>query len=147
MLVVDDDPEIIRYLRELLSARYNVICMHDADSAFNAIKKDAPDIVISDVVMPGKTGYELCREIKGSLQLSHIPVILLTAKANVDDQVEGLDCGADAYVTKPFEPQYLSALVNSQIKNREKIKSMLSQATKVGSLEENVISEQDNAFM
>ena len=147
VLVVDDDPEIIRYLRELLSARYNVICMHDADSAFNAIKKDAPDIVISDVVMPGKTGYELCREIKGSLQLSHIPVILLTAKANVDDQVEGLDCGADAYVTKPFEPQYLSALVNSQIKNREKIKSMLSQATEVASLEENVLSEQDNAFM
>ena len=147
VLVVDDDTEIVRYMRELLSAQYNVIYKYDADSAFNAIKKDAPDIVISDVVMPGKTGYELCRDIKGSLQLSHIPVILLTAKANVDDQVEGLDCGADAYVTKPFEPQYLLALVNSQIKNREKIKSMLSQATEVASLEENVLSEQDNAFM
>ncbi|MGM9748920.1 MAG: helix-turn-helix domain-containing protein, partial [Candidatus Cryptobacteroides sp.] len=120
---------------------------YDADSAFLAVKKDAPDIVISDVMMPGKSGYDLCREIKGSLQLSHIPVILLTAKANVDDQVQGLDCGADAYVTKPFEPQYLMALANSQIKNREKIKSMLSQATEVGSLDDNVLSEQDNAFM
>ncbi len=147
VLIVDDDTDVIRYMKELLSTQYNVIYKYDADSAFLAVKKDAPDIVISDVMMPGKSGYDLCREIKGSLQLSHIPVILLTAKANVDDQVQGLDCGADAYVTKPFEPQYLMALANSQIKNREKIKSMLSQATEVGSLDENVLSEHDNAFM
>ena len=76
-------------------------------------------MVISDVVMPGKTGYELCRQIKENIQLSHIPVILLTAKATVEDQVEGLGSGADAYVTKPFEPQYLIALIDSQLKNRE----------------------------
>ena len=119
MLIVDDDTDVVRYMKELLSTRYNVLYRYDADSAFLSVKKDAPDIVISDVMMPGKSGYELCRDIKGSLQLSHIPVILLTAKAGVDDQVQGLDCGADAYVTKPFEPQYLMALVNSQIKNRE----------------------------
>ncbi|MGM9792403.1 MAG: two-component regulator propeller domain-containing protein [Candidatus Cryptobacteroides sp.] len=147
VLIVDDDTDIIRYMKELLSTRYNVIYRYDADSAFLSVKKDAPDIVISDVMMPGRSGYELCRDIKGSLQLSHIPVILLTAKANVDDQVQGLDCGADAYVTKPFEPQYLMALVNSQIKNREKIKALLSQATEVSALDDNVLSEQDNAFM
>ena len=147
VLIVDDDTDVVRYMKELLATRYNVIYRYDADSAFLSVKKDAPDIVISDVVMPGKSGYELCRDIKGSLQLSHIPVILLTAKADVDDQVHGLDCGADAYVTKPFEPQYLMALVNSQIKNREKIRAVLSQATEVSSLDENVLSEQDNAFM
>lgn len=147
VLIVDDDTDVIRYMKELLSAHYNVICEYDADSAFLDVKKEAPDILISDVMMPGRTGYDLCRDIKGSLQLSHIPVILLTAKANVEDQVQGLDCGADAYVTKPFEPQYLLALVNSQIRNREKIKSLLSQATEVSSIDENVLSEQDNAFM
>ena len=147
MLIVDDDTDVIRYMKELLSTEYNVICKYDADSAFLSVKKDSPDIVISDVRMPGKSGYVLCKDIKSSLQLSHIPVILLTAKANVDDQVMGLDCGADAYVTKPFEPQYLLALVYSQIRNREKIRAMLSQATEVSSLDENVLSEQDNAFM
>ena len=147
VLIVDDDTDVVRYMKELLSTRYNVLYRYDADSAFLSVKKDAPDIVISDVMMPGKSGYELCRDIKGSLQLSHIPVILLTAKAGVDDQVQGLDCGADAYVTKPFEPQYLMALVNSQIKNREKIRALLSQATEVSALDDNVLSEQDNAFM
>ena len=147
VLIVDDDTDVIRYMKELLATRYKVIYKYDADSAFLAVKKDAPDIVISDVVMPGRSGYDLCRDIKGSLQLSHIPVILLTAKANVEDQVQGLDCWADAYVTKPFEPQYLMALAGSLIKNREKIRAMLSQATEVSSLDENVLSEQDNAFM
>lgn len=147
VLVVDDDADVIRYMKELFSPHYKVLCKYDADSAFMVLKEDAPDIVISDVVMPGKTGYDLCRQIKSSLQLSHIPVILLTAKANVDDQVQGLDCGADAYVTKPFEPQYLMALVNSQIRNREKIKSLLSRATEVTSIDENVLSAQDEAFM
>ncbi|MGN1232981.1 MAG: two-component regulator propeller domain-containing protein [Candidatus Cryptobacteroides sp.] len=147
VLIVDDDTDVVRYMKELLSTKYNVICKYDADSAFLSVKQDSPDIVISDVRMPGKSGYVLCKDIKSSLQLSHIPVILLTAKANVDEQVMGLDSGADAYVTKPFEPQYLLALVHSQIRNREKIRAMLSQATEVSSLDENVLSEQDNSFM
>lgn len=71
----------------------------------------------------------------------------LTAKSTVDDQVQGLDCGADAYVTKPFEPQYLLALIASQIKNREKVRMMLSEVTGIESIEENALSPQDNAFM
>ena len=147
ILVVDDDADVIHYMKELLSANYNVLSRFDADSAYVLMKEEAPDVVISDVVMPGKTGYELCRQIKENIQLSHIPVILLTAKATVEDQVEGLGCGADAYVTKPFEPQYLIALIDSQLKNREKIRSMLGESTAVENLEENVLSPQDNAFM
>ena len=76
-----------------------------------------------------------------------MPVILLTAKATVVDQVQGLDCGADAYVTKPFEPQYLLALIQSQLKNREKIRSILSKVTDVEELEDDALSPQDSAFM
>ena len=147
VLVVDDDADVAHWLNELLSPYYRVITRFDADSAYVFMKEEAPDVVVSDVVMPGKTGYELCRQIKDDIQLSHIPVILLTAKATVENQVEGLECGADSYVTKPFEPKYLLALIDSLLKNREKIKSMLGEATEVESLEENVLSPQDNAFM
>jgi AraC-like DNA-binding protein len=97
--------------------------------------------------MPGKTGYDLCRKIRENIQMSHIPVILLTAKAMVEDQVQGLDCGADAYVTKPFEPQYIMALIASQLRNREKVRQMLSHSTDIEEIEENALSPQDNAFM
>ena len=147
ILIVDDDADIIHYLKELLAPYYEVLCRFDADSAYVLLKEEAPDVIISDVVMPGKTGYELCRQIKENLQLSHVPVILLTAKATVGDQVEGLDCGADAYVTKPFEPQYLLALIQSQLKNREKIRAMLNVSTDVEELEEDALSPQDSAFM
>ena len=147
ILVVDDDTDIVNYLKEMLSHQYNVLTSFDADTAYVLMKEKAPDVVISDVVMPDKTGYDLCKKIKENIQLSHIPVILLTAMATVDDQVRGLDSGADAYVTKPFEPQYILALVASLLKNREKARAMLSEATDVQELEENVLSPQDNAFM
>ena len=147
ILVVDDDTDIVNYLKELLSVEYNVLTSFDADTAYTLMKEKAPDVIISDVVMPDKTGYDLCRKIKENIQLSHIPVILLTAMATVDDQVRGLDSGADAYVTKPFEPQYILALIASQLRNREKARVMLGEATGVQELEENVLSPQDNAFM
>ena len=81
------------------------------------------------------------------MQLCHIPVILVTAKATVENQVEGLNTGADAYVTKPFEPNYLLALIKSQLKNHEKVRSLLSRSTQTDEIEENVLSPQDNTFM
>ena len=147
MLIVDDDADVVHYLKELLSSQYEVLSRFDADSAYQVVKEEPVDIVISDVVMPGTTGYELCRLIKDNIQVSHIPVVLLTAKATVGDQVEGLDSGADAYVTKPFEPQYLLALIQSQLRNREKMRDMLNRATDVETLEENTLSPQDSAFM
>lgn len=138
---------MVHYLKALLSPYYRTICRFDADSAFKAMSEEAPDLVLSDVIMPGKSGYELCRQIKDDLQLCHIPVILVTAKATVENQVEGLDTGADAYVTKPFDPSYLLALIKSLLKNREKVRSLLSQSTQTDKIEENVLSPQDNAFM
>ena len=111
------------------------------------MQEEAPDLILSDVVMPDKDGYNLCREVKDNLQLCHIPVILVTAKATLANQVEGLNIGADAYVTKPFDPDYLLALVNSQLKNRDKVRNLLSQSTQTDKIEENILSPQDSAFM
>lgn len=147
VLVVDDDADVIHYMKELLSARYDVNCRFDANSAYKSMKEEAPDIVVSDVVMTGGSGYELCRRIREDIQLSHIPVILLTAKANVQDQVEGLDSGADAYVTKPFEPKYLLALIASLLKNREKLHVMLGNSTAVTQFDSGALLPQDSSFM
>jgi signal transduction histidine kinase/ligand-binding sensor domain-containing protein/DNA-binding response OmpR family regulator len=147
LLVVDDDTEVGHYLNILLSADYKVINRFDADSAMKTVEEEAPDLIISDVVMPGVSGYELCRRIKDDLQLCHIPVILVTAKTTVENQVEGLDAGADAYVTKPFDPYYLTALIKSQLKNRENVRKLLGRKTKTDKMDKDMLSPQDKAFM
>ncbi|MDR3226440.1 MAG: response regulator [Prevotellaceae bacterium] len=147
VLVVDDDTEVAHYLQTLLSPHYKIITRFDATTAFKIVKNDAPDLVISDVVMPGSSGYELCKMIKEDMQLCHIPVVLLTAKATIESQVEGLNTGADAYVTKPFDPNYLQALIKSQLKNRENTRNILSKSTQTDKIDENMLSPQDNSFM
>ena len=147
LLVVDDDTEIAHYLRALLSPFYRVICRFSADSALQTMQEEAPDLVLSDVVMPGKDGYAFCREIKSDLQLCHIPVILLTAKSSMDEQVKGLNIGADAYVTKPFDPDYLLALVRSQLDNRAKVRSLLGTVTQTDAQTQDMLLPQDASFM
>ena len=148
ILIVDDDTEIINYMRLLFAKDYRLITCLDADTALDEMRAEEPNLVLSDVAMPGKDGYELCQEIKQDIQLSHIPVILVTAKITAENQVEGLSVGADAYVTKPFDPAVLSALIQSQLKNRERIRKLLTKAT---TTEEegvdNALSGQDKHFM
>lgn len=147
ILVVDDDTEIVHYLQTLLSPHYRIVCRFDVDSALKVIREEAPDLILSDIIMPEKDGYQLCRAIKEDLQLCHIPVILVTAKSTIENQVKGLETGADAYVTKPFDPNYLIALINSQLKNRNKVRNLLGKTTQTDNIEENILSPQDNAFM
>jgi signal transduction histidine kinase/DNA-binding response OmpR family regulator len=148
ILVVDDDTEIINYMRMLFSHDYRLITCLDADTALEEMRAEEPNIVLSDVAMPGKDGYQLCQEIKQDIQLSHIPVILVTAKITAENQVEGLNVGADAYVTKPFEPAVLSALIQSQLKNRERVRKLLTKATTTEDEGvDNALSEQDKHFM
>ena len=147
VVVVDDDIDVANYVKVLLSPYYQVLVHFDADSALKALEEEAPDLVISDVVMPGMSGYELCEAIKGNLELSHIPVILVTAKVAVENQVQGLDKGADAYVTKPFNPSYLLALVKSLLENRDKLRQRLGSVTSTEDIEPEALSPRDNAFM
>ena len=148
IVVVDDDIDIANYLKMLLKPSYKVSVYFDGASALKGMEEeDAPDLVISDVVMPGMSGYELCEAIKGNLQLSHIPVVLVTAKVAVENQVQGLDKGADAYVTKPFQPAYLTALVKSLLENREKLHRQLGSVTTTEDIAPEALSPRDAAFM
>ena len=147
IVVVDDDIDVANYVKVLLSPYYQVLVHFDGESALKSLEEEAPDLVISDVVMPGMSGYELCEAVKGNLQLSHIPVILVTAKVAVESQVQGLDKGADAYVTKPFNPSYLLALVKSLLENRDKLRQRLGSVTSTEDIEPEALSPRDNAFM
>ena len=145
--VVDDDIDIANYLKVMLSGQYKVSVYFDAASALDGMAQDVPDLVISDVVMPGKSGYDLCEAVKGDLQLSHIPVVLVTAKVAVENQVAGLGKGADAYVTKPFQPAYLMALVKSLLENRDKLRHQLGSVTTTEEIAPEALSPRDSAFM
>lgn len=145
LLAVDDDPDILRYLETLFSGSYRMICAYGADEALQMAMDRAPDLVLSDVAMPGRDGFALCRDLKSNLQLSHIPVILVTAMGQVQSQVQGLDEGADAYVTKPFDPAYLKALVKSQLENRLRLQRLLDTATQTSEVD--TLSSRDRSFL
>lgn len=147
ILVVDDDPEVVHYLRTLLSPQYRVVYRFDAESALKAARDEEPSLILSDVVMPGMSGYELCHEVKQDIRLSHIPVVLVTAKTTAEDQVAGLESGAEAYVIKPFTPKVLLAIISSQLLNREKMKTILANATEADKMVEEMLSPQDRQFM
>ena len=139
---------VANYLRLILSDSYDVSCCFDADSALRKAKEEMPELILSDVMMPGKDGCELCRELKSNMVLSHIPVILVTAKASVDNQVAGLEAGADAYVTKPFEPKYLHAVIKSQLDKRHSLQEALNTSTSSEAAEhEEALPLQDKAFL
>ena len=120
ILVVDDNPDITEFLSAVLSSYYNVEISSNGAEAWKILNKEVYDLVISDVMMPVMNGIELCRKIKENLSTSHIPVILLTAKATKDDYVEGLESGADVYLEKPFSEDVLKAQIKSLFVNREK---------------------------
>lgn len=122
ILIVDDNRDLLEYLQMVLSPHYRVTCASNGKEAFGLLADSLPDLVISDVMMPIMDGVELCRRIKQDIQTSHVPVILLTAKAETGDYVEGLENGADLYIAKPFSSDIIKAQIQSLLLNRERIK-------------------------
>lgn len=119
VVVVEDDEEIRNYIHRELSGDYHVSGFTDGKGALHAILRSAPDLVISDIMMPEMDGITLCRKIKQNININHIPVILLTARSGEEDNLEGLSIGADAYIAKPFNMEILKKTVNNIILNRE----------------------------
>ena len=101
MLVIDDNSVVCTLVRTHLEPEYRVEEAHDGAEGYTLARTLLPDLVISDVMMPEVDGFELCRKIKQDPDIDHVPVVFLTARADLEDKVEGLDVGADAYLTKP----------------------------------------------
>lgn len=122
LLLVDDNEEILEFLEHELSEKYSIIKALNGQEALDILKENAVQLVISDIMMPVMDGFELCTIIKTNFDYSHIPVILLTARNTLQSKIEGLELGADAYIEKPFSPEYLQVQIANLLTNRNKIK-------------------------
>ena len=118
ILVIDDTPEVPALMRSVLSGQYRVLSADDGTQGLARARQELPDLVICDVMMPGLDGYELCRHLKQDPATQHIPLILLTARAERMMKIEGLECGADDYLVKPFDPDELQARIRSLLNLR-----------------------------
>ena len=123
VLIVDDDDEIRSFLCEEMASIYNVIDCADGKTAYQTLNKERVDIVVSDIMMPEIDGIELCRLIRQNVRISHLPIILLTAKGTDRDRIEGLQATADAYVTKPFNLALLQTLIGNLLMRQEKLRN------------------------
>ena len=123
--------EMRDYIKMLLDEDYNVIVAGDGEEALEKLKLNVPDMVLSDVVMNRMDGFELCQHIKASDDYGYLPVLLLTAKSDMDNRKHGIDCGADAYIGKPFDPYYLKSVVASILENRQRIQRIIRNMTHV----------------
>lgn len=127
ILIVEDNEELRKYLAMELSPDFHIIESSDGKQGFDMACEEFPDLIISDVMMPFTSGIELCEQLKSNLQTSHIPIILLSAKATIEDQIRGVKTGADLYITKPFSIRFLVAHVRQIIDSRQKLYYRLSQ--------------------
>lgn len=122
VLVADDNEGIRTYLKDLLRHDYKIIEAEDGVEALAMTNKLLPDLIISDVMMPQMDGIRLCQEVKGQITTSHIPVILLTARTSLDYELEGLQTGAEDYITKPFNPGIVKAKISNILESRKKLR-------------------------
>ncbi len=128
VLVVDDNPNMLSFVVRQLENSYIVLTATNGVEALEALDINEVTLIVSDVVMPRMDGFELCRVIKSKLDYSHIPIVLLTAKTNIQSKIEGLELGADAYIEKPFSVEYLQACIANLINSREKLRQAFTQS-------------------
>lgn len=128
VMVIDDDPSMLWFVSEIFTEKYNVLSFNNAQKALDSLEQRQPDLIISDVMMPDIDGLSFTSTIKQHKLWSHIPLILLSALHHEDDQVKGLESGADAYVTKPFNVKYLEKMVYHLIRREENLKEYYSSA-------------------
>lgn len=124
MLIVEDDEEIQAYLTAELSSAFNITCVNNGEEAISAIRKKLPAVIISDVMMPVMDGITMLKKIRHNTTMNNIPVILLTAKTSEQDNIEGLDVGADAYITKPFNIEILRRTALNLVKRQIQLKNI-----------------------
>jgi len=125
LLIVEDEPNLQDFLYNLLQHYYCIEKAYDGSEGLKKALESIPDIILADVMMPVMNGYELCEKIKSDLHTCHIPVILLTAKSNIDEQIEGMSAGADVYISKPFNPDYLISVLQGTILNRRRMQHII----------------------
>ena len=122
LLIVEDNEDVVQYIKSVLDELYTIKVAENGAEGIEMALENIPDIILSDVMMPEKNGFELCKILKSDFRTSHIPIVLLTAKADISAKISGLEQGADAYLTKPFNSRELKVRLQKLIELREKLK-------------------------
>lgn len=128
ILLVEDNVDILDFIEDNLISEYNIKKALNGKASLDILRNEVVDLIVTDVMMPIMNGFELCSIIKTDLELSHLPVIILTAKHTLQSKLQGLELGADVYIEKPFSPKYLKMQIGSLLENRNKIKMHFHQS-------------------
>ncbi|MGQ1788091.1 hybrid sensor histidine kinase/response regulator transcription factor [Saccharicrinis sp. GN24d3] len=146
LLIIDDEKDVRSFLKESLGNIYNIVLAVDGEDGFNKLMEYQPQLVICDVMMPHMSGYELCEKVKSDPETCHIPVILLTALENDDKMIEGLELGADDYITKPFSIKHLETRIKMLIENKQRLIEYFSKNSVIP--DDNLgIAKKDRSFL
>jgi DNA-binding NarL/FixJ family response regulator len=147
LLVVDDEPNLLRAVAACLKTEdYEVSTARSGQEALLQLAESVPDLIISDIRMPGMDGYKLARQLRGSPRTALVPIVFLTAKDETADRIEGFRAGIDAYLTKPFEPDELIAVVNAILHRVERTHSQIARLVSSGNLEDTSVTFQDEVL-
>ncbi len=147
LLIVEDNPEVRLYLTACLAKDYELLMAENGQEGIDLALEKVPDLIVSDVMMPIKDGFELCDTLKNDERTSHIPIILLTAKADFDSKISGLKKGADAYLTKPFQEQELLVRLDQLLILRNKLQERYKNLSEIASLPTSPKHEIEDAFI
>ena len=148
LLIVDDQDDILQFIKDEYSSLFKTIyTAHDGKEALDLIRQRMPNVVVSDIMMPRMNGFELCKTIKTDLELSSIPVILLTSRSDPKNQDIGYKMGADSFLPKPFDSKLLYKIIRSQLKNRFDIKRQYATSFFTAISEEQTFSAADEQFV
>ena len=148
ILIIDDNEEILWILQDILANDYHTITAKDSQEGLTLLTENLPNLIITDVMMPGQDGISLTKQIKLNPYTMHIPIVILSAKSGLDDKIEGIESGADAYIPKPFETQYIKAVIKQLIDKQQKLhKYYNSSASSFDYMDGKLISKENRNFI
>ncbi|MFK7968768.1 MAG: ATP-binding protein [Bacteroidia bacterium] len=145
LLIVEDNPDLVSYLKTALGEHYQLLIARDGEEGIAKAIEEVPDLILSDVMMPNKDGFELCETLKQDDRTSHIPIVLLTARSDAESRISGLARGADAYLPKPFDQKELMVRLENLIKLRQRLQARYQRNTVNSSQDET--TEKEDAFI
>lgn len=147
VLIVEDNQDVLYYIGSQLQDQYRLYYARNGEEGLNKANELMPDIIVTDLMMPEMDGYELCRQIRSSEILNHIPIIIITAKSTESDRIKGIDAGADAYLYKPFNSEELNVRVKHLLNSRKLLRQKYSTALQEGAEDTVQLSNSDQMFL
>lgn len=147
IMIIDDDTSMLWFVADIFANKYNTISFEVAEKAYESLKLQLPDLIITDIMMPDMDGVSFIKKVKSNSILNHIPIIALSALNNIDEQIKSIGAGAEAYITKPFDIQYLETIANRLILRKDELKAYYNSVYSTFELENgHLLHVDDRAF-